>query len=234
MSTEPPPNICGVNKSPLTMFGKIRLQFYSGHTTVSFKFIVDETLETFAIMGTDLCDQRVKAIRSKQKVVQLDTCYCIPTVRKPRERRNCCHYYLMASPTPKAITDLVVTTSRLPHNCNVKPHRWLSKPALPIWLSRQEVSSASWNPYLQQPLLCRLLFVLRDFCPTDGLETSFSDVIVFNFIADYFEVFYCVVIDFFQEARCIHLHFLYLSKLVKTSLVRNFWFFTIIVSGNSS
>lgn len=71
MSTELLPNIYNANKSPLRILGIIKLRVHLGHTRVVLKFIVCETLVASAIIGTDFCDQHVKAIRPNQKFLEL-------------------------------------------------------------------------------------------------------------------------------------------------------------------
>lgn len=80
-STEPLPNICVANKNLLRMLVINMLPVYLSHTRVTFKFIACKTLLASAIIGADFHDQHVRAIRSKQKLQNLDDGNCIPNVQ---------------------------------------------------------------------------------------------------------------------------------------------------------
>lgn len=64
------------------MLGIIKLLVHLDHTQVTLKLIVCETLAASAIIGADCCEQYVKGILPKQKLVELDCGDCIPIERK--------------------------------------------------------------------------------------------------------------------------------------------------------
>lgn len=72
------------------MLGTVRMLVHLKNTKTTLKFILCATLAAAAILEADFCDQHVKAIRTKQKLIELDSGGCIRTVRKPKGRTRDC------------------------------------------------------------------------------------------------------------------------------------------------
>lgn len=70
------------------MLGTIKLYIHLGHTRVALKFIVCDTLTASTIIGAGFCDQHVKEIKPKQKLVELESGDCIPIVLLEAPRAN--------------------------------------------------------------------------------------------------------------------------------------------------
>lgn len=73
MSTGPRSDICNVNWNPQRMLGTTKMLVYLGNTRVALKLIISETLAAAAILGINFSDQHVRTIRSKRKLVELDS-----------------------------------------------------------------------------------------------------------------------------------------------------------------
>lgn len=86
MSTESLPIICDAKKNPLQMLGIVKLHVLLSTTQVFLKLTVSNTLAALAIVEAYFCNQYVTAMGSKQKLVELDNCECIPTIPKLRGR----------------------------------------------------------------------------------------------------------------------------------------------------
>lgn len=94
-------NICDAYKNPLQMSGFVKLHVLLDSTHATFRFNACKTLAPLAIIGTDLSDQYVSDIRSKQMLVKLDNGDCIPNVRKP------CVRTMLQSSLPNGLTYVV-------------------------------------------------------------------------------------------------------------------------------
>lgn len=88
MSTRPLPYISEANNNPLQMLVIMKLRVHLGHTRVTLKLIVCKILEASTTIDTEFCDQRMKAIPSKQRFVELDNGDCIPIIQKPQGRKE--------------------------------------------------------------------------------------------------------------------------------------------------